>query len=337
MASNLKERIAAAQAAGAAPNEALAPIFGDTSGTASSQRVEKLLLSLLEPWSSSEYDTQPFQLYTPQKMQDLMTSMADRGLLSPIIVRPLNGRYQIVAGHNRVISAQRLGWETIDALVKHGMTDADAADVMVDTNFNQRDTILPSERAWGWKIKMDNLRHQGTSSHDGTKLRSDTQVGAAEGKGRSTIQRYISLTRLIRPLLDIVDGYQYGDAGTWELIAVKPMIPLTAAEQLVTLSSTDQKYLVFLFEEREIRSIAKRQADELKAMRTTTPPGEDMAQKTIRRCLGLDTADEKPAKPCVLKIALPSFAVKYNADPEFHDAITKAIENFVLERNHKNE
>lgn len=334
--SDLKERLAKAAADGATTDAALAPVFGVNSpATHNPHEVKRLPLSQLVPWSNAEYTVQPFRPYSPQEMVDMMASLSEYGLHMPIIVRPMDGKYQILAGHNRTQAARNLGWTEIDALVKPAdLSDAEAAAILVDTNFNQRPRILPSERAWGWKIKMDNMRHQGTSSHDGTKLRSDTQLGKDAGKGRSTIQRYISLTNLIRPLLDIVDGYQYDDAGEWSLNPAKPLIPITAAEKLVDLSENDQDYIVALFTTRRIVGISKGQAVELKA---SVVPGGDIPVMVLRRCLGLDdTGPEKTERPYVLKFSPALFssssAQKYMADIELQEQIVGVIERYVAEK-----
>lgn len=332
MAADLKARLAAAAAAGTEEDGALTPVFG---GAPVAARVERLALDQLDPWSSDEYETQPFRLYGPKKMQEMMESLHKHGLHSPIIVRPRNGRYQILAGHNRVICAGKLGWTEIEALVKPGLTDQEAAELMVDTNFNQRDRILPSERAWGWKIKMDHLRHQGrqdASSHGGTK-RSDAIVGEAEGKGRSTIQRYVALTRLIPSLLEIVDGYQYSKEAPeqWVLDPDHPAIPITAAENLTGLSQEDQEYIVGLFRNRLICGVTKTQSIELKAVRATTPPTKNIPPESIRRCLALGQA-HSVQRAYVFKLATPPETAKYKNDEALRQLIVHTIERYVAEK-----
>lgn len=340
---NLKDRLAQAVEAGGQPNAELDPVFGGTAPPLPRGKVRQsvmLPIDRLDPWSDKDHSKQPFRLYGPREKQDMMDSLSAHGLHMPIIVRPFNGRYQILAGHNRVICAQAIGWTEIEAFVENGLSDADAAERMVSTNFNQRPYLLPSERAKGYKILLDNLSHQG--KQDGaTGQRSDAQVGEGEGVGRSTIQRYVRLTRLSDDMLELVDGFQWDPQNPeqWDLFPKKPIVPLTAADKLVDLSVADQAYLVSLVKARRIAGISPAQAGELKSVRDSTPKGEDLPENLINRCLGLDINPEpKEQPPIVIKLPVNLFrsvtpdAAKYMSDPELQSRIAMTIEDFIETR-----
>ena len=131
------------------------------------------------------------------------------GILTPLTVRPLdNGEYEIVSGHRRFRAAQKAGLETVPAIILP-MSRDEAAIAVVDSNLH-RERLLPSEKAFAYKLKMEALSHQGrrtdlTSSQPETKLRTDELLGKDNGESRATIQRYIRLTYLIPEFLDKMD------------------------------------------------------------------------------------------------------------------------------------
>ncbi len=151
----------------------------------------------------------PFKVRDDEKMADLIESVKANGVLSPVLVRPDgNGCYEMISGHRRMHAAQAVGLERIPAIVKDMDTD-EATIAMVDANI-QREEILPSERAWSLKMKMDAMRRQGartdTSCHNGTKFRTDEIIASQLGESARNIQRYIRLTSLTPKLLDMVDS-----------------------------------------------------------------------------------------------------------------------------------
>lgn len=327
---DLKSRLAAAQQGSTGANQALDLILGGHS-----QQVLSVKLDLLAPWSDWQNKQQPFRSYSEDKLQSLMSSMERQGLLFPIITRALdNGRYQILAGHNRTEAAQRLGWTDIPAIVLRNISDDKAAEIMVDTNFCQRDVILPSERAKGWKIKLEAMSHQGTSSHDGTKLRSDTQLGASEGVGRSTIQRYVALTKLTDSLLDIVDGYQYDASGEWVLNSSKPMIPLTVAEHLTALSPPEQNMLVGYFQAGLIAKLTKGQAAELKEAHFHYV--DSIPERKMEEVLGLGEVTASAPKSLSVKFELQAElnenSKKYLKDPELQLRLENTVLQYLREK-----
>lgn len=339
MGLDLKSRLEQAAAEGSQPAPELDNVFGCKAPVAAGyikrRETKPLPINLLDPWSDKDNARQPFRLYDQKKKQEMMKSMSTHGLLFPILVRPVGNRYQILAGHNRVDCAKALYWQEIDTIILYGLSDAEAAQIMVETNFAQRDYIAPSERARGYKILMDNMSHQGQAGG-----RSDVIIGEQEGVGRSTIQRYLSLNRLTDAMLDIVDGYQYDpDApDTWTLIHQKPAIPLTAAEKLVNLSEHDQNYIVSLFMERKIKAVTPPQATDLKnAIDNTT--ANDLPQHLIDRCLGVVKSDRNQGPRLFsFKLSTDFFRVsktdtkKYMQDPELQQLVAQTIEAYIAAR-----
>lgn len=151
----------------------------------------------------------PFKVIDDEKMQNLIDSIRENGVLTPVLIRPDNhDDYEMISGHRRMHAAQLAGLVTIPAIVRE-MTDDDAVIAMVDANI-QREELLPSEKAFAYKMKMDAMKRQGcrsdlTSSHFETKLRSDEILSKQVGESRAQIQRFIRLTELIPDLLEMVD------------------------------------------------------------------------------------------------------------------------------------
>lgn len=171
------------------------------------EKVITLSASLLEP-----FQRHPFRVASGEEMEQLKESIREYGVLSPLLVRPRgDGRYEIVSGHRRKAACEALGITELPVLVRD-MTDEEAVILMVDSNI-QREHILPSEKAFAYKMKMEAMKHQGarsdlTSGQLGPKLRTDQQVAEDAGESRKQVQRYIRLTHLIPPILQMVDEYQ---------------------------------------------------------------------------------------------------------------------------------
>ncbi len=168
---------------------------------AQQERVQEIPLSELHP-----FEGHPFRVVDDEDMAKTVESIRDFGVLTPAIVRPdPDGGYEIISGHRRHHASALAGKETMPAIVRD--LDDDAAIIlMVDSNL-QRESLLPSERAFAYRMKMDAIKHQGktTSPQVAAKLRSDDEVGQKEGISGDTVRRYIRLTELIPELLDMVD------------------------------------------------------------------------------------------------------------------------------------
>ena len=201
------------------------------------ERVVELPLAELHPFRNH-----PFKVVDDEKMQDTAQSIRDHGVLVPAIVRPREeGGYEIVAGHRRHFASQIAGLDTMPAIVRDLDDDA-ATIIMVDSNL-QRESILPSERAWAYRMKLEAVKRQGartdlTSGQVGPKLetqRSNALVAEQAGESVKQLQRFIRLTELIPPLLDMVDAHKIAFNPAVELSYLKP------EEQVELLDAMDSE------------------------------------------------------------------------------------------------
>lgn len=155
------------------------------------------------------FENHPFKVIDDEKMDELVESIRNNGVLTPVLIRPDDeGTYEMISGHRRLHAAKRAGLIKIPAVIKE-MTNDEATIAMVDANV-QREEILPSERAFSLKMKMDAMNHRGarsdlTLSLEETKFHSAEVVGQSEGIGRAQVHRYMRLTELLPKLLDMVD------------------------------------------------------------------------------------------------------------------------------------
>ena len=152
----------------------------------------------------------PFKVLDDEKMQDLIESIRVNGILSPVLIRPVgNDRYEMVSGHRRMHAAQVLGLERIPAIIRE-MTDDEATVKMVDSNI-QREELLPSEKAFAYKMKLEAMKRSAgrpskeNSCQIGTNYRADNELSDQVGESARQVQRYIRLTELLPELLDLVD------------------------------------------------------------------------------------------------------------------------------------
>ena len=167
------------------------------SGEESAMEIE---LRLIHPFKNH-----PFKVVDDEKMQDLVESIRVNGVLSPVLLREAgHGQYEMISGHRRMHAAELAGLDSIPAIIRD-LNDDEATIVMVDANI-QREELLPSEKAFAFKMKMDAMRHQGaTSGHDVQKLTQHI-VGEESGFSGRQITRYIRLTEIIPELLEMVDS-----------------------------------------------------------------------------------------------------------------------------------
>lgn len=168
------------------------------------ERVQEVPLDQLKPFKNH-----PFKVRDDQRMLDTVDSIREYGVLVPAIARPdPEGGYELISGHRRKRGCEMAGLQTMPVIIRNLDDDA-AVLVMVDSNI-QREELLPSERAFAYKMKLEALKHQGarsdlTSSQLGTKLRADELLAQQAGESRNQVQRFIRLTELISELLDMVD------------------------------------------------------------------------------------------------------------------------------------
>ena len=156
------------------------------------------------------FKNHPFKVLDDEKMQDLIESVKLSGVLTPVLLRvDNNDEYEMISGHRRLHAAKMAGLTTIPAIVRE-LSDDDAVIAMVDANI-QREELLPSEKAFAYRMKLEAMKRQGsrtdlTLSQNETKLRSDEVLSKQVGESRAQVQRYIRLTELIPELLDLVDS-----------------------------------------------------------------------------------------------------------------------------------
>ena len=164
----------------------------------------KEFISQLPPDKLTPFAKHPYRVQEDAAMDELVESVRTHGLLSPLLARPKGEDYELVSGHRRRLAAQKLGLPTVPVLVRE-MTDDEAVILMVDSNL-QRENLLPSEKAFAYKMKLEAMKHQGkaTSGQLVQKL-SVEKVADEANENYKTVQRYIRLTNLVPPLLQMVD------------------------------------------------------------------------------------------------------------------------------------
>ncbi len=188
------------------------------------ERVKEIPLNELHPFRDH-----PFKIQNDNEMKRLIESIKKFGTLTPALARPLpDGGYELISGHRRLAACQALEIETMPVIVRD-LSDDEAVIAMVDANL-QREHILPSEKAFAYKMKLDAIKHQGiASSQVGKKLLSIEKVGEVSGDSRNQVHRYIRLTHLIPELLSMVDENK---------IAFNPAVEISYLEQ------TEQRVLL---------------------------------------------------------------------------------------------
>lgn len=217
--------------------------------------LRELPVDLLEDFPA---DKHPFRPYTQEKLESLQQDIRERGIIQPLIVRPMGEhRYQIISGHNRRTAARAIGYSILPCIIRK-LDDDEALLQMISTNLQQRQDLRFSEKAFAYKIQMEALKHQGlrmdsASSQVGTKLnRADEILAQQAGSSRNQIQRYIRLTYLIPSLLDAVDEKNIG---------------LTIGETLSYLRPENQQLVENFFLRGEQRlGIDQRTADKLREL-----------------------------------------------------------------------
>ncbi len=168
------------------------------------EKIQQIPVSELTPFKNH-----PFRVVDDEAMLRTVESVSQYGILAPLIARPtMDGKCELISGHRRKHAAELAGLATVPVIVRE-MDDDAATILMVDSNL-QRESLLPSERAWAYRMKLEAIKHQGertdlTSCQVGTKLRADEKVAEGTNESARTIQRFIRLTYLIPELLEMVD------------------------------------------------------------------------------------------------------------------------------------
>lgn len=239
-------------------------------GMVSPVQLVQLPLNLLDPWQDAAGGAQPFKPYAPDKLEELAENIRKNGVIEPICVRPMsNCRFQIIAGHNRVAASKLAGLTVIPAIVRQ-MDDNEAALRMVDSNLQHREKLLYSEKAFAYKMRLDAMNRQGrrkdlTSGPLGQKLSRDTLAEESGESGRQ-IQRYIRLTELIPPLLDLVDSDKFS---------------FRAAVEVSYLDEDAQAMLLRIMEDENIKPPSIAQAAQLRELDRQEQLNEDAIETVM--------------------------------------------------------
>jgi ParB family chromosome partitioning protein len=237
-----------------------------------SHGAKEISLDLIDPWRDAEHESQPFKPYPADKLQELAENIRQNGVISPVRLRPSpfeKGRYQILAGHNRVAASKMAGRKTVPAILMQA-TDDEAKLVMIDSNLYQRDHLLPSERAWAYKMRFDTIRRKAGRPSQNNSVQvapnlSTEQIGEESGISKDQVKRYIRLTYLLPPLLEMVDA---------------ETVPFTAGVSVSFLPSEAQQRLLKVMETNGIKRVTRSQGEELKAFR------DRLNEETILRIFG---------------------------------------------------
>ena len=264
------------------------------------------------------FKNHPFRVTDDEKMSDLIQSVKENGILVPVMVRPdVDGSYEMISGHRRMHAARLAGLETIPALIRD-MSDDEATIAMVDANL-QREEILPSERAYSLKMKMDAMRHQGSCRHDVDKTEADAaerktanEVGNEAGIGGRQVQRYIRLTQLVPELLDLVDQKQLSMVGA------------------VTISYYDQELQKWIYEYiKEMGMIRPVQVEALKAQTNL----ENITKYTLNQILNDALPEKKPDGKIVFsKRKLDKFFPEHLSPAEREEVIIRLLSKWSKEK-----
>ena len=256
------------------------------------------------------FEGNPYKVLDNDEMNNLICSIQEQGVLTPIIIRPIENtdEYEVISGHRRLHATVKAGMKEVPAFI-YAVSRDEAAIMLVDSNLH-REHILPSEKAFAYKLKSEALKHQGkrsdlTSVQDAPKL-STEQIGEKENISKDTVKRYIRLTYLIPELLDLVD---------------EGKIALTPAVELSYLTDEEQYSLLGTIEE-EDRTPSLSQAVRFKKL---SQAGE-LSDESIETIMQEDKANQKPMFKVSME-RLQKVAPKVK-DKDFEDFVLKACEHY---------
>ena len=269
---------------------------------------KKLCNSIVIPIAKLHpFEGHPYKVLDNEEMEMLTESVQNEGVLSPLIVRPLEGTdgYEVISGHRRLHAAQKAGLSKVPALV-YEISREEAAIMLVDSNLH-REHILPSEKAFAYKLKMEAMKHQGrTSPQVGEKLVTAEKVGADGGDSKNQVLRYVRLTHLIPELLQLVDDGS---------------IALTPAVELSYLPEKAQTYLLEEMRRNDCTpslSQAIRLKKEYQAKTLTVPK--------LRSIMGEEKANQKERLKIPMERIRKFFPKSYTPN-QIEEAVVKLCEN----------
>lgn len=282
-------------------------------------RLEKVVN--LSPSEISDFPNHPFKVRMDAAMQEMTESVKQYGVLVPALVRPKrSGGYEMVAGHRRKKAADLAGLAEIPCIVRQ-LTDDEATIIMVDSNL-QREQILPSEKAFAYKMKLDAMKRQGqrtdlTLSPVATKLDSAAQLGRQSGESRDQVFRFIRLTHLIPEILELVDNSVLKDQEMLQ-IAMRPAVELSY------LRKDEQADLFAIMDEMDCTP-SHAQAIKMRQMSEAKTGDERLAKDALVSIM----KEEKPNQKEQFKIPkekISRFFAPGTPTQKIEDTIVKALE-----------
>ncbi len=262
-----------------------------------------------------DFPKHPFKVIINEEMQEMAQSVEEHGVLVPALVRPLpNGEYQVIAGHRRKKASELANKETMPCIIRD-LTDDEAIIIMVDSNL-QRENILPSERAFAYKMKLEAMKRQGartdlTCDQVGNKLngKKSVEILANEvGDSKSNIHRYIRLTELVKPLLNMVDN---------KIIAFNPAVELSY------LSQAEQKDLLDIMDCNDCTPSLS-QAIKLKKLSQEKTLTTDVMQEIMEQ----EKANQIPRLKISMDRLSPVLPRDLRTNEEREEYVIKAVEFF---------
>ena len=262
------------------------------------------------------FENHPFRVVDDEKMTELVESIKKNGIVSPVLVRPDDeGTYEMISGHRRMHAAQLIGLKAIPAIIRE-MTNDEAVIFMVDANI-QREEILPSEKAFAYKMRMEAMNRQGkrtdlTLCQDGTKLNSAEEISNQSGDSVRSIHRYIRLTFLVPDLLELVD---------------KGRLSVTPAVDVSYFPEQIQKYLVEYINENGFLK-----ADQVARLKRELRQGENMTQDAVITYLNASMQVKSSRKVTISEKKLDEFFPVFFSSIERERIIIKLLEKWKKEQ-----
>lgn len=289
--------------------------FTDSKST--EDEIREIPIDQIDPWTDAEGNRQPFRLYSEEKLKDMADNIRENGVLNPCIVRPRNGRYQLIAGHNRTRAAQMAQLRTMPCIIRD--VDDDTAELyMIDSNLFQREQILPSERAMAYTRKLAIYQRRGRR----TDLTGEEPVTAAQrvaeeaGDSARNVWRYARLAKLKPELLELVD-----EGG----------IPITVGSEMAKLCEADQDCLHETLKVTGRKKVSIAQAEALKE--AIAVHGSGLSQAEMQRVLTSRT--DKVGKTLTVSIPAEGFDAKtckqLKKDETLRQILLETIQHYLEE------
>lgn len=283
------------------------PTLDELMGIAGEENANELEINRIHNFANH-----PFKVVDDEEMDELVESIEKNGILVPVLVRPdVNNSYEMIAGHRRMHAAIRIGLKTIPAIVRD-LDDDEAIIVMVDSNI-QRKKLLPSEKAFAYKMKLEAMKHRvGRKSKEnvsqlGTHYRADSELANELGESRNTIRRFIRLTELIPELLEYVD---------------KKRLPFTSGVDISCLDKEIQKWIFeYIKENGPVKSV------QIAALRREIENGAIMTQEKMISILIENQPGGKPNREVTFsENKLRSYFPEKTSPVEIEEVILNLLE-----------